>query len=90
MIKDEIKIGTYVYLHHRPQNIGKITKIGGPHYPGTDIPNVIVRWMKPRKEKSEEFIWAIYLNSFNTLIADHRKKLETHIKNLEKAKLILG
>ena len=90
MIADEVKIGTYVYLPYKPQTIGKIIKIEKFHGKST-FPDVDVQWTKPDKQgKSITRIWAIQLQNIENLIADHEKKLETHRKNLEKAKLILG
>jgi hypothetical protein len=77
---NEPKIGQYVYKHCCPQNPGIIVSVDGKDFGGY-FTCVHVRWLtsKPGQEVTAETTAG--LKDFEALIADHRKKLNTHEAN---------
>lgn len=71
---------SYVYKSYEPQRIGKIVGID----PIND------RWEVLWQDGSYTKEIPGSLKSFDGLIADHEKKLNTHKTNLLKAKLVIG
>jgi hypothetical protein len=76
-------VGEIVYEPYAPRKYGKILQVGWSidmRYSGR--PFYLVRW----KDGREEWVWELHLNSLEVLVADHEKKINTHRKNIEKAK----
>lgn len=79
----ELLPGAIVYEPYAPAKYGKVLEVlvdpKNPHYPYYKV-----RW----KDGREEIVWSLHINSLEQLVADHEKKLNTHRKNLVKARLL--
>jgi hypothetical protein len=76
---NEPKVGQRIYLFGRPQVAGVITAVLGKA-DNEYFHRVRVKWLKGHEEEYTTH----GLNDFDSLIADHRKKLDTHLKTLKK------
>jgi len=76
-------VNAFVYKHGKPLGVGKIVRIVDKgNFSKYVYPVVEVKWLNGTTTNEK----ILQLHSFVALIEDHQKKLETHTKNLEKAK----
>jgi len=75
------KIGDYIYKHCRPLNPGVIVSVDGFDY-GMIFKIVHVQWLKAKPGQEISCMSTAGLRDFSALIADHRKKLNTHERAL--------
>ena len=79
MKKCKYKAGDYVYEPYLPNNPGKVLSVKHTaNAIGFKFYEVEVKWLNGGTTKCEDFT----LKDFNKLIADHRKKLNTHTSKL--------
>lgn len=91
----DFKVGQRVYMHGRPLAAGIVTadhgaelmkRLDGSFFESS-FHLLSVRWTK---NNADVKVSAAGLRDFDSLIADHEKKLETHRKTLKKLELLAG
>jgi hypothetical protein len=81
----KFKVGDYVYKPFQPQKPGKVinTYVTRKKYDNGNIIDYLYCTVNFLDGKQED-IWELRLKSFDALIADHKKKLSTHLITLAK------
>jgi hypothetical protein len=83
-------IGQFVYQPFSPQKVGVIRKVRKTKMWGADSFFVTVEWITPKGVRtSQKNVNADHLSDFDSLIADHRKKLNTHLASKKRLQSIL-
>ncbi len=79
-LNDNAEVGTYIYQPHHPAHAGVVIEVleRMPHY------GHIVRILWLDGNTTQEM--STHLNDFEELIEDHKQKLETHGKTLDRLK----
>jgi hypothetical protein len=80
----EVLKGTRVYQAYAPQRAGVVLEDLGPAGPCGYFRHLRIRWLGGETTHHSSG----HLNDFDALIADHQKKLATHLKTLEKLKAL--
>jgi hypothetical protein len=79
IVVNEPRVGQRVYKHARPQVAGVIKKVLGLRDHATTW-RVRVKWLNGSEEELDSW----NLKDFDALIADHEKKLQTHLATKKK------
>jgi len=84
------KIGQLVYEPFSPQKVGVIRSIRKAKSYGEDIYFVNVEWITPKGVRTiQKNVDSEHLNDLEYLIADHQKKLDTHLASKKRLQTIL-
>ena len=83
-------VGQLVYEPFSPAKIGIIRSVGKSRSANVYGLTVSVEWVTPKGVRTiEKNINSRYLNDFDMLIADHQKKLSTHLAAKKRVQAVL-
>jgi hypothetical protein len=83
-------IGQFVYEPFSPQKVGIIRSITSKKVNRISSFFVSVEWVTPKGVRTiEKNVDSNHLNDFDSLIADHQKKLNTHLASKKRLQDIL-